>query len=123
MTAGTLNCGTRGSSVLFLVFSGAVICFCPESKSCSGEAPDIIPAWLLCAPVGVNPVGVRLVGPYVDDPVGKLVALLDAAFATGEEAPAISPLERDLLRPFQATLADLYQCFGPDSSLLSVIWD
>jgi len=80
---------------------------------------------MLCASVGLRPVGVRLLESNLKDLEGKLITLPDAVvFVTGEEPPEVLPPERedeDLLWRLKADLADFSQPFGPDSFLSSAI--
>ena len=53
----------------------------------TGVAPNKIAPWVLCAPIGANPVGVGVLGSCWEDPGSKLVMLPEVVFMTAEDVP------------------------------------
>ena len=48
---------------------------------------------MLCASVGLNPIGVRLLVSCLEDVEGKLMTLPDAVFVAREDASEVFPSE------------------------------
>ena len=88
------------------------------------EAPGKIAPCVLCASVGLNPVGVKLLESFLDDVEGKLITLPDAVFVAREDVPEALPSEcedEELWRLKTDLVVDLTQPLKPDFLFSSAI--